>query len=148
MNTTTKIILTIFTIILFAGLGASTFVLPHFKANVSLATTAQPEKYTELYFENHLNLPKSAAIKEPQTFSFTLHNLEYKDMVYPYEIYVEDTAGSRSGIITSEVRLRHDESKTITESFEILENIKRAKVVVNLLNKNQEIHFWLGEDDK
>ena len=132
----------------FVGLGALTFSLPHFQKNITLATSAVPEKFTELYFEDHLNLTRAAVLKEPQTFSFTIHNLEYKTMEYPYEIYVQDIAGSRSGIITNSVTLRHDQQKTITESFEILEPIKRAKVVVNLTNKNQEIHYWIGEDNK
>lgn len=148
MKTFTKIILTIFTVILFAGLGAFVITFPNIQKNLVQATTALPERYTELYFENHLNLPKSAVVGEPQTFSFTLHNLEHQSMVYPYEIYIQDSVGSRSGIIANTVSLRHDERKTITESFAIVTPIKRAKVVVTLRNKNQEIHFWIGEDNK
>lgn len=134
--------------VLFAYLGALTFTVPQLKNNISQATTVSPEKFTELYFEEHMNLPKSVQPKEQQTFSFTIHNQEYKTMTYPYEIYVQDTAGSRSGITTNTVTLRHDEEKLITESYEILAPIKRAKVVVNLMNNNQQIHYWIGEENK
>jgi hypothetical protein len=130
------------------GIGALLFTIPSFQHNISLATASKSERFTELYFDNHLNLPKSNTLKQPQTFSFTIHNLENKTIDYPYEIYIEDTAGSRSGIITNSVRISHDQVKTITESFEILAPVKRAKVVVNLMNKKQEIHFWIGEDNK
>lgn len=148
MNILAKAIITVLTVMFFASLGAYTVAFPEFKKNVSLATSAIPENFTELYFENHLQLPKSTTIDNPQTFSFTIHNLENKTMTYPFEIYVQDTNGSRSGIMNNTLTLKHNERKTITETFAMTEPIKRAKVVVLLLNKNQEIHFWIGEDNK
>lgn len=148
MNNLSTKILIVFTIFFFTALGVYTFMVPEFRKGVSMATAVTPENYTELYFEDHLNLSKSAALKEPQTFSFTIHNLENKTMNYTYEIYVQDTVGSSSGITTNSISLRHDQQKTITESYEILAPVTRAKVVVNLVNKNQQIHYWIGEENK
>jgi hypothetical protein len=121
---------------------------PSVRETVALATTVKPETFTELYLENHLTLPKETIIKKAETFSFTIHNLEYKTMTYPYEVYIQDTAGRKEVLIKDIVKLKHDEKKTIPVYYELLQPIKRAKVVVNLTAKQQEIHFWIGEENK
>lgn len=123
---------------------------PSLKNTIALATTVKPETFTELYFENHTQLSRDTTPGKAHDLTFTIHNLEYKTMTYPYEIYVQDATSSarRTTVVKDIVRLNHDEKKTITEHFVLLEPVKRAKVVVNLVNKNQEIHYWIGEENK
>lgn len=117
------------------------------REQVALATTKKPETFTELYFENHLKLPSTIKIGEKYPFSFTIHNLEYKTMNYPYEVYI-DTDGKRQNIEKKTVTLSHDNRVTINEEFSPI-SATRSAVVVNLLNKNQEIRFWIeGKESK
>ena len=115
--------------------------IPGVKENVNLATTVKPETFTELYFENHLKLPSTVKVGEKYTFSFTVHNLEYKTRSYPYEVYL-DTNGQNQYIEKSSFILKQNSYKTIIENFSVNLATKSA-VVVSLINKNQSIDFWV-----
>jgi len=125
--------------------------VPSIKDAIILATSVKPEKFTELYFEDHLFLPSKVTLFKENNFKFTIHNLENKDMEYLYEVYVE-IGGEKLMIDKSSVLLKINEYKTITENFKItipiieLFQLQRVKVIVNLLSKNQQIHFWMGEE--
>jgi hypothetical protein len=119
--------------------------VPSLKEALILATTVKPETFTELYFENHLSLPSKIAYYKENHFKFTIHNLENKDMEYPYEVYI-DVNREKQMIDKSSVLIKNNEYKTISEAFTIIVPIQRDKVVVNLINKNQQIHFWMGEE--
>ena len=112
------------------------------KNAVVLATTVKPETFTELYFENHLNLPGKIELYQDYPFKFTIHNLEYKDMNYPYEVYI-DLNGEKQVIEDSSVFVKSGEYKTINEDFTITLPTARAEVIVNLKDKNQQIDFWI-----
>ena len=104
-----------------------------------------PETFTELYFEDHLKLPKTVD-KNPSkeySFKFTIHNLEYKNMKYKYEIKaITDT--TEDIFATDEAELKQNEFKTIPFTFVLKQpEPKRVKIEVNLVNKNQPIHFWM-----
>ena len=104
------------------------------------ATTAEPEKFTELYFENHNDLPGLIDTNQIYNFRFTLHNAEYQIMNYPYEGYIEQDNQKiliSKGILT----LEPDEYKT-TEVYFNLNNLK-SKITINLTGKNQSIAFWM-----
>ncbi len=109
-----------------------------------LATTKKPETFTELYFENHLSLPKEITLFKEGNFKFTIHNLENKDMEYPYEVYI-DLNDEKLLVDKNFVLIKNNEYKTITQTFVIITPIQRAKIVVNLIDKNQQIHFWIGK---
>ena len=119
--------------------------VPSVKEALTLATTVKPETFTELYFEDHLLLPNKVTLFKENNFKFTIHNLENKDMEYPYEVYI-GVNGGKQMIDKSSVLIQNNEYKTISEAFTIIVPIQRAKVVVNLINKNQQIHFWMGEE--
>ncbi len=121
------------------------YTIPSVRSAWVLATTVQPETFTELYFEDHINLPKAAIKEKVNDFKFTIHNLEYKTMKYPYTIYAE-ADGIRQELDKGSVTLRQDEYKTILESFSLVIEGKRTKVTVLLTDKNQSIHFWMGEN--
>jgi len=44
------------------------------------------------------------------------------------------------------VLIKNNEYKTITEDFTITVPTQRVKVVINLIAKNQQIHFWMAEE--
>ena len=132
-------------LIIAAGVFLLVRYVPSVKEAFILATTVKPETFTELYFENHLSLPKEVKLFKENNFKFTIHNLENKDMEYPYEVYIEIN-GEKQMIDKDTVSIKNNEFKTITENFTITTPTKRAKVVVNLTSKNQQIDFWMGED--
>jgi hypothetical protein len=119
--------------------------VPPLKEALILATTVKPETFTELYLEDHLSLPNKVTLFKENNFKFTIHNLENKDMEYPYEVYM-DINGEKQMMDKSSVLIKNNEYKTITEDFTITIPTQRVKVVVNLINHNQQIHFWMGEE--
>jgi hypothetical protein len=131
--------------IIAAGIFLLIRYVPSVKEAFILATTIKPETFTELYFENHLSLPKEVTLFKENNFKFTIHNLENKDMEYPYEVYI-DVSGEKQMIDKSIVSIKNSEYKTIAENFTIKTAMQRAKIVVNLIDKNQQIDFWMGED--
>jgi len=114
------------------------------KEALILATSVKPETYTELYFENHLSLPNKVTLFKKNNFKFMIHNLEGKDTEYPYEVYI-DINGEEKTVCTDSVFLKNTEYKTIPVDFTITMRIQRAEVVVNLIDKNQQISFWIEE---
>lgn len=116
--------------------------VPGVKEAVALATTVKPETFTELYFENHLLLPSKIIYYKENDFKFTIHNLENKDMEYPYEVYI-DVNGEKQVIDEASVIVKSGEYKTIDENYEITLPTIRVKVIINLINKNQQIDFWM-----
>ena len=119
--------------------------VPSVKEALILATTVKPETFTELYFEDHLSLPNKVVIFKENNFKFTIRNLENKDMVYIYEVYI-DVNREKHMIDKNSVLIKNNEYKTITEDFTITIPMQRVKVVVNLIDKNQPIHFWMAEE--
>ncbi len=117
---------------------------PNIKNAVDLATTVKPETFTELYFENHTSLPSKIINKKNNAFKFTIHNLENKNMLYPYEVYT-DTNGDKKTIQQSTIFIKNNGFKTIDENFTIVDSSAsaRIKVIINLINENQHIDFWI-----
>lgn len=100
----------------------------------------QPERFTELYFENHTSLPTLVSTNTPLTFSFTFHNLEGEDMVYPYHVYIKDAFGTTT-IENTSVMVENNSYKTITENY-MLKSVNSQKTLfVELPSKNQKLHF-------
>jgi len=120
--------------------------IPSVREAVVLATTVKPETFTELYFEDHLSLPNEVTLFKKNSFKFTIHNLENKDMEYKYEIYVDMTKKRKRMMDKGSVLIKNNEYKTISEEFTITIPIQRVKVAVNLISKSQQIHFWMGEE--
>lgn len=115
--------------------------VPRVRDAVALATTKKPETFTELYFENHLNLPSVVNVGKKYKYTFTIHNLEYETKDYPYEIYI-DTEEKKEYLEENSVTLTHDDSVTLNKAF-VVTTATRSALVVNLTDKNQEIRFWM-----
>jgi hypothetical protein len=104
----------------------------------------QPETFTELYFDDNLDLPSKVIPRHPYFFQFTLHNVEGKDMEYPYEVYVEigqDKLIFDKGMVL----VKQNDYKTIHESFAAASVLPKSEIIVDLINKNQQIDFWIEE---
>ena len=141
-----KIVLSLAIVIcLVAGIFLLINYVPPVKEALILATTKKPETFTELYFEDHLSLPTEIVLFEENSFKFTIHNLENRDMDYNYEVYIE-ADGEKQVIENYSILIKNNEYKTIPQSFSITTPTQRAKIVVNLIDKNQAIHFWMGEE--
>lgn len=114
---------------------------PSLEEVIALATTRKPETFTELYFENHVNLPKDIKRFEQYKFTFTIHNLENKDIDYPYIVYLQRGA-EKTIIYKDRVYVKNNEFKSIKKTVGPLKNL-RSKIVVELVDKNQNISFWM-----
>jgi len=102
------------------------------------------EPLTELYFTQHLELPKTIEVNKTYNFSFSVHNLEYEPIIYKYEVTGEYNNKTVQFDINS-IGLDNNQTKTIDETFKINEHFDRAKISVNLLNRQEVIHFWVDE---
>lgn len=104
------------------------------------------EHFTELYFNNHTNLPKKPAIKETITFSFAIHNLEGKDKEYPYAVYSKNDKYGTINIDQRAVLVKDNEEKIITEKYTSNSNTDKETIFVELIDQRQEIHFALTKE--
>ncbi len=103
----------------------------------------EPEPFTELYFEDHLKLPakRDNAGKNYQ-FRFTVHNLEYRERDYLYE--VKEVEGEReTRIAEGGFSLKHDKFKTIPVEYGIATGSGRVKIQTCLTDNDQCVHFWM-----
>jgi hypothetical protein len=104
----------------------------------------EPETFTEVYFENHENLPSRVEAGEKYTFTFSVHSEEQQNMTYPYSIYIQ-TNTKRIPIKNGNFSLTPNQKKTFKETFIAPSYKNVAKVIVNLNNINQNIDFWINE---
>ena len=111
------------------------------------ALSKRPETYTELYFTDHLSLPKHLEPETQYEFEFSVHNLEYKDFTYVYEATATDEKGEIILDGRSQLLLKHDETGNVDVAFQTPESFERIKISVNLVDKGQMIHFW-GEREE
>jgi hypothetical protein len=104
----------------------------------------EKETFTELYFDNHLSLPKTFIAGHPEIFSFVIHNLEGRAMDYPYLVFIKTDKG-RKKIEDYSVHINDGESRTVYISFMPEETVNSGSVVVSLEGLKQDIHFLIGK---
>jgi len=104
------------------------------------------ERFTELYFNDHTNLPKYISRGEKISFSFVIHNLEEKRIWYPYVVYFKSQDGRTYEIEEKSVFLEDGESKTIKESCTSILADNSGGIFVELKDSQQEIHFLLTDN--
>lgn len=141
----TRVILLIIMVCFFTAVIFQLVKYNSVKKAIILATTKEPSTFMELYFEDHLSLPNKIVLFKENSFEFTIHNLENKDMEYPYEVYI-DIDGEKQIICTDSILIKDNEYETIAVDFTITIPIKRSKVVVNLIDENEQIYFWIEEE--
>lgn len=114
------------------------FLLIVIAAMVYVSAQKKPEPLTELYFEDYKNLPEySNGVID---FKFVIHNIEGKDIDYNVEVAVEIN-GKKTIMDGFQAKLKDNEKKVIYEKLNITD-FKKARVIVSLVNKNQDIYFW------
>ena len=115
---------------------------PAIKKAINLATTIQPETFTELYFENHNQLPTTIIRFQIYPYSFTIRNLENKDIEYHYKI-----SGQRNNQTIFEdyytINIKKGETKTINDTVGPLKNLQ-TKIIIELIDQNQQISFLMN----
>ncbi|HLC73592.1 MAG TPA: hypothetical protein VJH20_03070 [Candidatus Nanoarchaeia archaeon] len=102
--------------------------------------------FSELYFNEFESLPKSIKPSEPLEFSFTVVNIENTEMTYQYIVTFKNN-DVETILDNNEFILNSGEKQTFQEQILIEEGFNMGLVSVKLLNKNQEIHFWIRKDD-
>jgi len=108
------------------------------------ATTHQPERFTELYFTNPNNLPTTVSSGQVVPISFTIHNVEARDMTYDYSVILTDPSGRSSLLDRQELSLANGGTKVVTDESTLPRLSGRAEISVVLQNQSEAIHFWLG----
>jgi hypothetical protein len=101
----------------------------------------RPERFTELYFNNHTNLPKQISNGEKISFSFVIHNLEGKSWQYPYSVFFISQDGQITNIEEATVTLSDGEYKTIEETYTSALADNNGEIFVELQQPKQELHF-------
>lgn len=109
-----------------------------------LATTHQPERFTELYFTRPNDLPASAKSGDRVPVAFTLHNVEAQDVMYTYQITFTDAGGTKL-LLERQLSIADGQKQPVTDYAAIPAGTGKGELSVILLhnNKSQTIHFWL-----
>jgi hypothetical protein len=102
----------------------------------------EPERLTELYFTAPNNLPTTYVAGGPQTVSFTVHNLEAKDMTYRYAVTeTGDTASQPADLATGSFSLRSSGYNALNLTVTPIDMGPHATITVKLLNTNEVITY-------
>lgn len=103
----------------------------------------EPERLTELYYENHTALPNSYTPGVPQSFSFTVHNLEYRDMRYDYQVVQTSEDGKQSQTLASgHFDLPQDAYRTVPTTITPADLGPRTQITT-VISPQESIHYWV-----
>lgn len=106
----------------------------------------QNETFTALYFENPAALPEKVAAGERIDFAFTIENSEGTNQEYAYIVYFSSgSSGKRIAVDKGKVGIPSGGKKTITETYTFKQNHEKEILVVELIDRQQEIHFILTQ---
>jgi hypothetical protein len=105
----------------------------------------EQERFTELYFNDASSLPRQTNKGVVDTFSFTIHNVEYATTTYPYRVYFVYPSGRQVPFATSTITLTPNASTTVNISHTWLASNEHGQVVVELTSLNQSIDFLLPD---
>jgi hypothetical protein len=105
----------------------------------------KPEKLTELYFNNHANLPSHVPNNRVICFSFVIHNLETTDYRYVYSVSIN--TNSTRHIVDSGTVLVHNDQYFIKDvQIHLPSSTGSQQIAVELINKKQLIDFWINKE--
>ncbi len=111
---------------------------------VTLYLIPQPERLTELYFNNNAKLPSSVTNNKIISFAFVIHNLETADYQYVYDVSIK-VNGTKRIVDSGNIVVKNDQYYVKQEKFKLTNLDRNQEVVVELLNKQQSIDFWMGK---
>ena len=108
------------------------------------ATTHQPERYTELYFNNPTHLPTAIGIGQQLSVGFVTHNLEARSMTYPYTLALMTDNGKILVEKQADFTLPSGNTKTTTNTISVPISYQgKAEVQVAFTKLNQSIDYWI-----
>jgi len=127
------------------------FALNHYKDSIRARLDEwklipRRERFTELYFDDHVNLPKQIQKGEKIDFSFTIHNLEGERRWYSYIVYFKSQDGQITNIEEKSVFLEDGELESIKESYAPTLEDNKGGIFVELKNPQQGIDFLLSDN--
>ena len=138
-----KLAILITILVVFGGFVFKSMSSQSGKEELSSLLKPAKENLTELYFEDHLKLPKYINQSSGEQFRYTIHNLENKGMNYTIRIY-KTTETDKVLLREENAYLLNNQSKSFDEILPPIFN-QRTKISVELVNKNQDISFWLDK---
>jgi uncharacterized membrane protein len=105
-----------------------------------LATTRQPDRYTELYFLNPTQLPTILQNGKTYKQSFAIVNHEAKAYTYTYQVAL---TGAGQSIKYPEASVTLQPGQRIERNFEVVSSVDSGDITVSvtLLEKQQAIRF-------
>ncbi len=103
------------------------------------AATHQPERYSELYFDNPARLPGYAPAKKRQTVRFHIVNHEHSTAVYRYRTTV--TIGGVTATHNGSAELADGQAAAEALSFTIPHPNETALITIKLVGTNQQLTF-------
>jgi uncharacterized membrane protein len=107
----------------------------------------EPERLTELYFTHPNSLPTTYVPGQPQTVSFTVHNLEYRDTMYQYVISEVSQDNGQSQVLNSgNFNLQQNGYHTEAVNISTSDLGPRVKLEVDLKTVNESIDYLLHKE--
>jgi hypothetical protein len=104
------------------------------------------EAYTELYFMKPSSLPVTIVKGDKVSFSFTIHNLEGRSFVYPYEVFILPSSTTTTTMLTKGTStLANGERTDITIQLAFARSPGRSQIVVRLPESGKEIRFHVNK---
>ena len=104
---------------------------------ITLATTHQPERYTQLFFDNPAKLPSYAPTGKIQTLNFSIVNNNAEQVTYTYETTI--TIGSSTTSTSHSLTLANGQSAQLVTQFTVPTPLTKAQITIHLLGTNQRI---------
>lgn len=117
----------------------------------------RPQRFTELYFTDHTQIPAAADAGSTQKLLFTVHNLENRDTTYRYQLIAVPENGTPDRPLgEGTVTLTHNQLQTIDQAFVLPAVSGRAAIKINLsyegiptagdapVLQTQSIHWWVN----
>lgn len=102
------------------------------------------EVFTELFFQKYPRLSKKDVVRgDAVSFSFTVHNLEGKDMDYNYQVYFNSEKYVKRLIDKDTLNIKNGESKTVTDFYVFRSDQDYGLITVSIPSIKQEISFYL-----
>lgn len=106
----------------------------------------QAEKLTELYFTDHLSLPKQYTPGETFILPFTVHNLEHKTQEYTYAIkQIDSTSNTSNQLATGSFTIDNDQFYRASIPITYVKSGAKSSIIVSLTNINQAILYHIDE---
>jgi uncharacterized membrane protein len=113
---------------------------PSGSRTLALATTKQPEAFTELYFGDHLHLPKQVEAGRVATVSYHITNHEGASAVYHPRVTLYEN-GSPRDLGQTAILLQDGQGQDLAIGFTPQSSGANLELVIDLPDRHQSIHF-------